>query len=118
MADGTILTKGTVVFVFTLVTGIAVLGSASIDIVHMTAGACHAGMRPGQFEDGKVMVKTCAAPGLGDMARFAVLTKSPIMLIILQVATNTSGRGALVDIVNMAACTGNADMFAGQFERR
>ena len=92
------------------------LGGALENITGMALGTGQAGMRTGQLEGRKIMVKRGRLPGRGGMAAGTGLSKGTIMLISM--TGNTAGRRALENIVDMALSTGDASMRAGQFESR
>jgi hypothetical protein len=50
------------------------LGSSVINIIDMTISAQNGDMGASQFKNREIMVKTCIRPGLGGMARVAILT--------------------------------------------
>ena len=92
------------------------LGGALEDIVDMALSTGHAGVRAGQFEGRKIMIKGGRLPGCGRVTGGTNLAKGSVMLIL--VTGNTTRRRALEDIIDMALGAGHAGVRTSQLEGR
>jgi hypothetical protein len=100
-----------------LMTGIAITGSAFVDIVDMAIAAGYRCMRAGQFESGQIVVKGGGSPGSGCMAGPATCpVAAGVIIVVLMTGIAVAGC-ALVDVIGMAIGTGNRGMGTCQLER-
>jgi len=98
------------------VAGIAVNGSALVNIIGMATCTGGRGVFAGQFEVGHIMVEGGRFPGGGGVAGTTVCTELAIMTIILLMAGIAVGGCTLEDIIAMTAQACGCGVFAGQLK--
>ncbi len=86
------------------------------DSVLMAVFAADLHVRPGQWEAGLGMVKSCAIPTLRGMAGSAIRAELALVFIVLLMTGEAVGGRAFENVVGMALFTWHAGMFAFQFE--
>ncbi len=118
MADGTVLSKLTIVMVIFLVTANTAQGRTLENVVHMTHSAQHSRMCTGQFESCQVVVKNSPAPGFGCMASRTILAQCSVVHIILLMAGKAIGWRAFEDFVDVTFCAEHTRMCPRQLKSR
>lgn len=98
------------------VAGDAVGRELGVNLAGVTLCAGQASVFSSQRKARAGMVETGGFPGAGGMTRTAVRSELAAVSILLCVAGITVSGSALIDIVNMATCTGHIYMRTGQFE--
>ena len=109
----TLGSQGAVVRIVSLVAANTVARCSLENVVNMALFTCHTLVLPGQLEDGQVVVKRSRCPACCGMANPAVLSKGPVVMIVLLVAGETIGRRTLEHIVDVTFFACGSFMFAG-----
>ncbi len=109
--------KTAVVRIIVCVAGITT-GRRSLIAIGMTGITRQVLVLPSQWEACLRVIEGCAAPTLGGMTSATILTKLPVMLIILRMARVTCSGRALIYAINMAGFARDIAVLPCQRESR